>query len=57
MNAARAVARLDEIARDLAHDPEAARARADDVLLAAVPPAVRAAYERVQAACPWWASS
>lgn len=52
-----AVLKLDEIARDLAHDPEAAHARADAVLLAAVPPAVREAYERVQVACPWWASA
>ena len=38
-----------------ASDPEPAHQEADALLIEAVPPAVRAAYERVKQRAPWWA--
>lgn len=52
---AAAVATFDAIAEWAAADPEAAHANADDILLEVAAPEVRAAYERVAEACPWWA--
>lgn len=46
------VAALDALSGD---DPEHAHGEADRVLLQAVPPEVRAAYERVTSRCSWWA--
>lgn len=40
-----------------AGDEERMHGRADDILLAAVDPAVRAAYQRVQDRADWWASA
>ena len=36
-------------------DPENAHRMADDILLEFVPLEVRAAYEKVQQRCSWWA--
>ena len=52
-----AVVRLDEIAATMARDPERAHCEADGVLLAVAGDDVRAAYQRVVAACPWWAAA
>lgn len=49
------VSKLDAIAEWAAGDPEVAHGNADDILLEVVAPEVRAAYERVAEACPWWA--
>lgn len=46
---------LDRI--DPTGDPERAHSLADDLLLAAVPPEVRAAYQRLVARSPWWAGA
>lgn len=40
-----------------ASDPERAHAEADAVLLTAVHPDIRAAYERVVARAAWWATA
>ena len=49
-----AVKWLDGIPSD---DPEAAHGKADDILLLAVAPEVREAYQRVVARCDWWANA
>lgn len=49
------VSALDAI--DPAEDPEQAHALAEKVLLAALGPEVRAAYDRLVARAPWWASA
>jgi len=49
------VAALDAI--DPSGDPEHAHAEADRVLLAALGPEVRAAYDRLVARAAWWAFS
>ena len=56
MTPEQAVAELDRLATEHNGDPEAARTLADTVLLATVPPEVCDAYERVMAACSWWAA-
>lgn len=48
------VAALDAIPT---RDPEHAHGEADRILLAAAPPEVREAYQRVTARCSWWARS
>lgn len=52
-----AIDRLDAIAAAMSDDPEIAHSEADAVLLSVVDPAVKAAYERVVAACRWWATA
>lgn len=54
MTAASAIYKLDTLPTD---DPEGAHAEADEILLAAVDPSVKAAYERVVSRCSWWASA
>ncbi len=55
MTAAEAVAALDDI--DMPGDPEQAHSMADKILLAAVDPIVRDAYDRCKArtGCWWYA--
>lgn len=48
------VALLDSLCGD---DPEHAHGVADGVLLQAVDPRIRAAYEPVAGRCPWWAAA
>ena len=50
-----AVAKLDAI--DPSGDPEGAHDQADKILLAALPPEVREAYERLVSRAPWWAAA
>ena len=38
-------------------DPEAAHSEAEKVLLGALGPEVKAAYDRLVARAPWWASA
>ena len=54
MTAADAVTALDNIAGD---DHERAHSAADDILIALVPDEIRAAYQRVQQRCSWWATA
>lgn len=49
-----AVAAIDALSGD---DAEADHGRADDVLLAIAPPAVRDAYDRLTERAPWWAAA
>ena len=49
------VAALDAI--DPTGDPEAAHGEAEMVMLGALGPEVRAAYDRLVARAPWWASA
>jgi len=50
-----AVAALDAI--DPSDDPEAAHAEAEAILLAALGPEGKAAYDRLVARASWWASA
>ena len=54
-----AVERLEDLARwNLENrDNEATHGRADDILIDAADPQVRAAYKRVMDTCSWWACS
>jgi hypothetical protein len=54
MTTEEAIKLLDEIE---VGDPEGAHGEADDILLKCVDPMVKAAYERVVARAPWWASA
>ena len=38
-------------------DPESAHAKADDILLALVPPDVREAYHELWDRCDWWVTA
>jgi hypothetical protein len=49
-----AVATLDAIG---VGDPEGAHSEADEILLSLVPAEVAAAYRRLVARSPWWASA
>lgn len=52
-----AVRALEALAKVAPGDPEAAHARADEILLSVVPVSVRNAYRDLERACPWWASA
>lgn len=54
MTPASAVAALNALAVD---DPEAAHGRADEILLAALPPALRDAYASLEQRAPWWGAA
>jgi len=54
MTAEDAVAALDALSGD---DPDSAHGAADTILLTVVPDEVRAAYERLQDRCVWWATA
>lgn len=54
MSVADAVKALDAISGD---DPERAHSEADEILQAAVYPAVSMAYDRVASRCRWWATA
>jgi hypothetical protein len=55
--AVRALRELRLEALSVGHDPESLHGAADAILLAAVHPEVRQAYERVKEDARWWASA